>query len=79
MDSRSLSDYEIRREGWAALTERLGIAGAMRFMMQYDPGYGDYTRERDALLADLSLDEAIRRMKENPGPAARPTRATHRS
>jgi hypothetical protein len=66
MMSRSLSNYEIRREGWAALTERLGIAGAMRFMMQYDPGYGDYTRERHALLADLSLEQAIQRIKEGP-------------
>lgn len=64
MVSRSLSNYEIRREGWLALTEKLGIAGAMRFMMQYDPGYGDYTREREALLADLSLDDAIQRIKE---------------
>ena len=59
MASRGLSNYEIRREGWIALTERLGIAGAIRFMMQYDAGCGDYTRERDALLAELSLDAAV--------------------
>ena len=35
--------YQIRMEGWQALTERLGPAGAMRFMMQYDPGHGDYS------------------------------------
>jgi hypothetical protein len=62
-----LSTYEIRREGWKALTERLGVSGAMRFMMQYDPGYGDYTEERRVLLAELSLDEALRRMREDPG------------
>jgi len=39
--SASMSAYEIRREGWKALTERLGPAGAMRFMMQYDPIRGD--------------------------------------
>jgi hypothetical protein len=33
--------YEIRMEGWMALTDRLGPAGAMRFIMQYDPGYGE--------------------------------------
>ncbi len=64
-----LSDYEIRREGWRALTERLGISGAMRFMMQYDPGHGDYTRERHEILSDMDLDEALRRMQgESPAP-----------
>ena len=46
-------------EGWKALTERLGPAGAMRFMMQYDPGHGDYSKERQALFADLSLDDLL--------------------
>jgi hypothetical protein len=36
----ALSAYELRREGWRALTERLGISGAIRFLMQYDPGRG---------------------------------------
>jgi len=31
----ALSAYELRREGWIALTERLGVSGAMRFLMQY--------------------------------------------
>jgi len=57
--SNSMSLYQIRREGWQALTERLGPAGAMRFMMQYDTGYGDYTEERRDLFADLTIDEAI--------------------
>ncbi len=64
MASRGLSNYEIRREGWRALTERLGISGAIRFMMQYDAGAGDYTRERHALLADLDLDGALRAMRQ---------------
>jgi hypothetical protein len=63
---RPLSNYEIRREGWKALTERLGVAGAMRFMMQYDAGYGDYTEERKELFADLTLEEALRRMRQPP-------------
>ena len=57
--SNSMSLYQIRREGWQALTERLGPAGAMRFVMQYDTGYGDYTEERRHLFADLTIDEAI--------------------
>lgn len=69
--SASMSAYEIRLEGWKALTERLGPAGAMRFMMQYDPGHGDYTQERHELFADLELDDLIatvrRQETQSPG------------
>jgi hypothetical protein len=54
-----MSLYQIRMEGWKALTERLGPAGAMRFMMQYDPGYGDYSKERHELFASLTMDELV--------------------
>lgn len=54
-----LSPYELRREGWRALSERLGVSGAVRFLMQYDPGRGDYTEDRRELFADLSLDDAL--------------------
>jgi hypothetical protein len=54
-----LSAYELRREGWAALTERLGVSGAIRFMMQYDPGQGDYTEERRALFGHLTVDAVV--------------------
>jgi hypothetical protein len=59
-----MSAYEIRAEGWRALTERLGVSGAIRFLMQYDPGHGDYTAERREILADLTLEEAVRRIRD---------------
>lgn len=59
-----LSDLEIRREGWKALTERLGVSGAIRFLTQYDPGIGNYTEERRELFANLTLDEALRRIAD---------------
>jgi hypothetical protein len=57
--SSSMSLYQIRMEGWKALTERLGPGGAMRFMMQYDPGYGDYTKERQEIFAQDTLDALL--------------------
>ena len=50
---------QIRMEGWKALTERLGPAGAMQFMMQYDPCHGDYTKERRDIFADLTIDSLL--------------------
>lgn len=63
-DRPTLSPYELRREGWKALTEKLGISGAIRFLMQYDPGHGDYTEERQRLFADLGLDEALGEIRD---------------
>jgi hypothetical protein len=68
--SSSMSAYQIRLEGWKALTERLGPSGAMRFMMQYDPGHGDYTQERQEIFADLELEDLIASIRQQePGPA----------
>lgn len=60
----TLSSYEIRAEGWKALTERLGVSGAIRFLMEYDPGHGDYVEERRELFRELSLGEAIARARQ---------------
>ena len=59
-ESSPMSLYEIRMEGWKALSERLGPAGAMRFMMQYDPGRGDYSKERHELFDGLTMDELLK-------------------
>jgi hypothetical protein len=37
---------EIRRIGLRALREALGPVGAVRFIQQYEKGYGDYTQEK---------------------------------
>ena len=62
----TMSLYQIRMEGWKALTERLGPAGAMRFMMQYDPGHGDYSKERLDLFSALELDDLQHTIEREP-------------
>ena len=47
---------EIRNEGIKALQEALGPVGMVKFMQQYDMGYGDYTKEKQKQ-PDISLDE----------------------
>jgi len=66
--SSSMSAYEIRLEGWKALTERLGPSGAMRFMMQYDPGHGDYSQVRHEIFADLDIEELLAAVRRQQSP-----------
>lgn len=47
---------EIRMVGMKVLKDALGNVGAVRFLQQYDLGYGDYTKEKQNE-PDLSLDE----------------------
>ena len=66
-DSSSMSLYKIRMEGWKALTERLGPSGAMRFMMQYDPGFGDYSEERHEIFDSVTMEELLETIRrKNP-------------
>ena len=46
---------EIRREGLAALRSRLGRAGMIRFLQQFETGAGDYARERHTWVDCTSL------------------------
>jgi hypothetical protein len=43
----------------------------MRFMMQYDPGHGDYTAERQEIFGALTVDDILdaieRTNAEKPG------------
>ncbi len=47
---------EIRIAGMQALKEALGPVGMVRFMQQYDLGYGDYTKERQDG-SDIDINE----------------------
>jgi hypothetical protein len=47
---------EIRKVGLQALKEVLGPVGMVRFMQQYENGYGDYTKEKYQQ-PDLSVEE----------------------
>ena len=47
---------EVRAIGIKALNEALGPVGVVRFIQQYDLGYGDYTKEKQNA-PDISLDE----------------------
>jgi hypothetical protein len=73
-----MENYEVWAEGLKALTERLGVSGAIRFFMECDPGRGDYVEERRELLRNLTLDEAITRAREKSGGAGTDVETTSR-
>ena len=47
---------EVRMVGMQALKDALGPVGMVRFMQQYDLGYGDYTKERQSE-PDVDINE----------------------
>ena len=55
---------ELRKAGWDALKERLGIPEALRFLLQYEKGEGDYTELRRELYKDETMESLIERMKK---------------
>lgn len=59
---------EIRRDGLDALRKRLGRAGMVRFMQQFEHGSGDYARERHAWADRITLEE----LREKAGLTKRP-------
>jgi hypothetical protein len=63
MKRRQKTDYELQREGMAALTKALGPVGTLRFLRQFGFGSGDYTAERYVIQGNPSLDELKRQLK----------------
>jgi len=47
---------QITREAIRLLCKEMGVANAMRFVNQFTTGYGDYTKEREALFADMTVE-----------------------
>jgi hypothetical protein len=61
MKLKSLNEITI--EALRILCREIGLVNTVRFMNQFTTGYGDYTLEREQLLADLSLDDILAEIK----------------
>ena len=64
MQTYELSPAQLRQLGIEALVQALGVVGMARFLQQFDRGSGDYTRDRDTILAGITLEEAIAQIKQ---------------
>jgi len=54
---------EVKETGWNALVERLGVAGATLFILEYEKGHRDYTEERKKIFNKKKLEEIVKEIK----------------
>ncbi len=65
---------QLLSDGWRALTRELGLADALRYKILFQPGSGDYAREREALFDGKSLEELIGALHARRSPRKRTRR-----
>jgi len=53
----------IRQEGYRVLAKELGVANAAIFIRQLENGVGDYTKERQTVLKENSIDDIAQRIQ----------------
>lgn len=62
----TVKDLEIiRDEGLKALKEKLGPVRMVKFIQMYSDGKGDYTKEKEELLKDVTIEDFEMFLKEN--------------
>lgn len=54
---------QIKKLGYKTLAEKLGPVGMVRFLQQFEMGWGDYTKERGKWLGDLTVRDLIDEIK----------------
>ncbi len=59
-----LTPAEIRRAGWEALREKLGPVSALRFMLDYERGEGNYTELRREIFKEKTVQDLVVEMKQ---------------
>jgi len=60
---RTLSGANLRKAGWDALVERIGLVNATRFLLQHESGYGDYTKVRKEAFKGKTVDNLYREIR----------------
>jgi hypothetical protein len=63
MKTEMLNPAELRAAGYKALAAALGPLGMARFLLQFEHGHGDYTRERREHLRDKSVATTAARIR----------------
>ena len=59
-----MTPLEINRLGYKALIEALGFDGMIRFLRQFEPGSGDYTKERHQWLDQFTIEDIFTQIEQ---------------
>jgi hypothetical protein len=64
MNIQVMTPQQIRVAGLAALSRELGVVGMIRFMQQFEMGYGDYSKDRHQWLDQYSVADIAKFVQE---------------
>ncbi|MDM8515474.1 hypothetical protein QUF76_04685 [Desulfobacterales bacterium HSG16] len=56
--------YEIQKTAFLVLQKNLGVTNLIRFMQQFDKGYGNYTTDRDEWQKEYTVDKLFKQIKK---------------
>jgi hypothetical protein len=59
MNAKVMTLNQIRLTGLEVLSRELGPVGLIRFLQQFETGYGDYTRDRHAWLDQFDVQDIV--------------------
>jgi len=54
---------EINREAFEVLYKELGVSKTLRFLSQYSIGKGDYTKWKNEIYKNKTVDELVKEIK----------------
>ena len=67
MNTETMTFDQIRRVGLKALERDLGPDGMIRFLQQFETGWGDYTKERHNWLKGTSVETVAEKIVKQRG------------
>jgi len=64
MSVQTLNPPDIRKQGFEALAKKLGPLGMVRFLQQFETGFGDYTEDRKKWLPESDVKSIVKEIKK---------------
>jgi hypothetical protein len=61
LETRTIS--QINHRATRILFENMGVVDTIRFLNQFSIGQGDYTKDREEWLSDMSLDDVVSQVR----------------
>jgi hypothetical protein len=56
--------YEINKEANSILIKQLGLSKTLRFLNQFTSGKGDYTKRKDEIFHEKTVDDIVKEIKK---------------